>query len=109
MFLTRVGEEIQSAIHSRTTGAQSTTQEGKTITTMRARSLLQSRGRDHFEIQNTLVTLEITLGSIRHAIPKSVFLVIRSPAESLEPHRRRFPILDATVNTFSRPSDETER
>lgn len=62
----------------------------KTITTMWARSLLQSHEEDHFEIRNTLVTLEGNTWSIRRAISISAFLVIRSPAESLESHRCQF-------------------
>lgn len=65
------------------------TRKKKTITTMWARSLLQSHEEDHLEIRNTLVTLESNTWSIRRAISKSAFLVIRSPfrAESLESHR----------------------
>jgi len=53
---------------------------------MSTESPLVTRGRDHFEIRNTLVTLEGNTRSIRRAISKSALLVIRSPAESLESH-----------------------
>lgn len=71
---------------TRALGVHNRLHKKKTITTMWARSLLQSHEEDHFEIRNTLVTLEGNTWSIRRAISKSAPLVIRSPAESLEFH-----------------------
>lgn len=69
----------------RDTRAQSTTQKKKTIT---IRSLLQSRGISLGDSEHFGDTRSNTR-FVRHAIPKSVFLVIRSAAESLELHRYR--------------------
>lgn len=87
MFLTRVNED--PVCDTRALRVHNRLHKKEKQSRRYEHGVSSSHEEDHFEIRNTLVTLEITLGSIRHAIPKSVFLVIRSPAKSLEPHRRR--------------------